>query len=509
MAGVEWFQQLFGAPEPPDVSKTALDHLFEIRDDETTLFSKSNGRSFHIGRFQTPSVRDLHARFDALVCERRTSAPIKFTLICDESGALIRNPANAGSVFMAASQFNCLEMPSPDVTPDDGITAYIDDKTQGPACALATAPALVYRNYFVPICRGGIAADYRIAPAQQEIVARGQCGGEQINLATDIQEAIDRGGAAAGACVAAAAATDRRSRSASWYHLENGYLFFNSRRLLQEFNSLVVRGEASTTAVQAMRVGLLSDAEVAGIPGFYATTGGHRVTQVYTSALPIGYHNEDEFPDVNEFETFAKICLTAAYEATLLAAAIQALETNQRVKCFLVPIGAGVFGNPMEWVLDALGSTIRKFASTTKIFPVDVFFVVFQPPPPAPPRRVVTKQLQEFRKEMIVLCDDSDSVVVDSTRGGVLRLKMTLIERVGGTERVGQTFIWEFTWLRREYMIILNSTDGFASREIIKCSTKQVVQNSGPTLGISFVDVGKSDVKTPVVIVSVGDLYEE
>ena len=47
--------------------------------------------------------------------------------------------------MMAASQFNILEMPNSNIKPEDGITHYISDKTQGPACALAGLGGLLYR----------------------------------------------------------------------------------------------------------------------------------------------------------------------------------------------------------------------------------------------------------------------------------------------------------------------------------------------------------------------------
>ena len=34
--------------------------------------------------------------------------------------------------------------------PEDGVTLYAADPTQGPACALACAAGSVYRNYFCP-----------------------------------------------------------------------------------------------------------------------------------------------------------------------------------------------------------------------------------------------------------------------------------------------------------------------------------------------------------------------
>ena len=55
------------------------------------------------------------------------------------------------SLFLA-SQFNALEMVNYSVTPDEGITCYQHDNTQGPICALCCPAATVYRNYF---CQGG------------------------------------------------------------------------------------------------------------------------------------------------------------------------------------------------------------------------------------------------------------------------------------------------------------------------------------------------------------------
>ncbi len=73
------------------------------------------------------------------------------------------------AVFQVASQFNCLEMVGPKVRPEDGISRYAADATQGPACALACPAATVFRNYFC--CGGG-----------------GQGGGEshQLNMLQDV-----------------------------------------------------------------------------------------------------------------------------------------------------------------------------------------------------------------------------------------------------------------------------------------------------------------------------------
>jgi hypothetical protein len=42
-------------------------------------------------------------------------------------------------------------MTGPSVTPEDGVTRYSSDHTQGPAGAIAAGAATIYRNYFVPV----------------------------------------------------------------------------------------------------------------------------------------------------------------------------------------------------------------------------------------------------------------------------------------------------------------------------------------------------------------------
>src|SRR5271168_4637451 len=42
-------------------------------------------------------------------------------------------------------------MTGPSVTPEDGVTRYQHDHTQGPACAIAAGAATIYRNYFAPV----------------------------------------------------------------------------------------------------------------------------------------------------------------------------------------------------------------------------------------------------------------------------------------------------------------------------------------------------------------------
>lgn len=57
----------------------------------------------------------------------------------------------AGALFQVASQFNLLEMVGPAVSPEDGVTRYGLDATQGPACAIASGAGTTYRNYFAHV----------------------------------------------------------------------------------------------------------------------------------------------------------------------------------------------------------------------------------------------------------------------------------------------------------------------------------------------------------------------
>ncbi|MEE4202629.1 MAG: hypothetical protein V2I45_03295, partial [Halieaceae bacterium] len=132
---MNWFEQLFGFTET-DWESTQRQFSLDGR----TLTSKANGLRWNIGEFSTPSLGELRAR------ARFHAQPSTLTHeVVGDALALHADPANAGAMFQAASQFNTLEFPGPDVTPEAGITGYAHDMTQGPACALATAPATVFR----------------------------------------------------------------------------------------------------------------------------------------------------------------------------------------------------------------------------------------------------------------------------------------------------------------------------------------------------------------------------
>ena len=62
---------------------------------------------------------------------------------------IFNDPKYNGDTFMIASNGNCLEFARPKQTNKDGITIYVDDKTQGPMASIATPSATLFRNYFM------------------------------------------------------------------------------------------------------------------------------------------------------------------------------------------------------------------------------------------------------------------------------------------------------------------------------------------------------------------------
>ena len=294
-----WFEGLFGFREsdPETVQRN-------LRVDGARLISDANGASYGIGTLETPSVGELRARAQPIEAQ----APIRVRNVVGEAKALHMDPDHAGAAFQVASQFNLLEMVDPDVTPECGVSGYHYDPTQGPACAVAAAAALIYRNYFAPV-GGGV----------------GQTADRQIDCLRDVHAALAGGG------------------EALW-EMRNGYALASSDQLRTIAARLEAMGEEERDAVRAaLRVGVHRDVEVT------EQAAGHTVTQVYCSALPVAYHGHTN----RDWEPFARLVLEAAYEATLMAAAENA-QRNPDAPVFLTQVGGGVFSNSPEWIHGAM-----------------------------------------------------------------------------------------------------------------------------------------------------------
>lgn len=147
----DWFHALMGFPEeaggPEGYLRTQA--RLGMKQDPPRICSQH--AEHRIGAFHTPQLSEVRA--EALAELQRRPGVLRGRMSLDHAlgdvSVLIGEHPHA--VFQVASQFNCLEFPGPDVTPEDGVTGYVTDRTQGPACSIACGGATVYRNYLAPV----------------------------------------------------------------------------------------------------------------------------------------------------------------------------------------------------------------------------------------------------------------------------------------------------------------------------------------------------------------------
>src|SRR5262245_50105635 len=143
---MDWFERLTGFREQGYAQTRA-----RLMVEDHRLHVPENGRSYGVGELELVSLRSLRERV------QMASVPgvLRVRNVQGDVGRMHGLPEYAGALFQVASQFNLLEMIGPDITPEDGVTRYAEDHTQGPACAIAAGAATLYRNYFAPV-RDGI-----------------------------------------------------------------------------------------------------------------------------------------------------------------------------------------------------------------------------------------------------------------------------------------------------------------------------------------------------------------
>ena len=300
-----WFRTLTGFDET-----TGDDVRSRLRLDGDRLVSSVNGRSIGVGVLTTPSLGELRS----VVAD---TGPGTVREVVADVADLHADPANAGATFQVASQFNLLEMPSPNTTPEAGVDGYEHDRTQGPACAMSCGGGTIYRNWFHPV-DGGV----------------GQCASRQIDCLADLGVALGNG-------------------DGELWHMKNGYCLASSSGLGRITATLdAASPDERDRLASLLRIGVQSDVEVT------RNDAGHRVTQVYGSALPVAYGD----PPTGEWEPFARLVLDASYEATLRGAHRNAAGTGNRT-VFLTLLGGGVFGNRFEWIEDAIVAAVRRLGA--------------------------------------------------------------------------------------------------------------------------------------------------
>ena len=119
-----------------------------------------------------------------------------------------------------------------------------------------------------------------------------------------------------------------------------------------------------------LRIGVQWGVEVTSA----AAPAGQRVTQAFCSALPIGYHHGARYTRAN-WEPLARLVLDALYEATLLAAVVNA-KAGGSPTVLLTFVGGGVFANEQAWIRGAIERALQAVAAHG----LDIAIVYFQEP---------------------------------------------------------------------------------------------------------------------------------
>ncbi len=326
---MNWFEHLTGFKEA-----TYADTQACLEVDGPLLRSKVNGRTFGVGTFEMASLADLRAQVAA---GSGAAGRLCASIVQGDVQAMHRAPQLAGAVFQVASQFNALEMVGPDVTPEDGVSCCEHDRTQGPACAMAAGAATVFRNYLVPVA-GEV----------------GQTATRQLDGLGDLGEALG--------------ATIGRPVNGLWA-MRNGYAMCTKEGLDLIAKHLQGLGPEQIDALAGkLRIGVHRDVEVTHAP----TTPGPRVTQVFASALPVAYGHASR----QHWRPFAQLVLDAAYEATMLAAVLNARRGVSNI-VLLTLLGGGAFGNDDAWIHAA----IQRAAAKVQAFDLDLRLVSYGTPP--------------------------------------------------------------------------------------------------------------------------------
>ncbi|MBR0797969.1 hypothetical protein JQ615_21500 [Bradyrhizobium jicamae] len=309
---MDWFERLTGFREGSyDETRSRL------KVEGKRLLSLANGEQYATGKLELVSLRELRQRLESV--PSLPSRALKVDIVRGDVREMHRLPQNAGALFQVASQFNLLEMIDPSVTPEDGVTRYQGDHTQGPACAIAAGAATIYRNYFAPVGGGA-----------------GQTATRQLDGLADLGAVLSE----RMNCPVRALWTTQNGYalcSASGLRAIAAYLEGSSADEIDD-----LRGR--------LRIGLHWDVEATEAHDHAPQLS----SQAFCSALPIAYTSVPR----ELWRAFAVLVLESAYEATMIAAKLNARRGASNV-VLLTQLGGGAFGNASAWIEDALRRALR------------------------------------------------------------------------------------------------------------------------------------------------------
>lgn len=324
---MDWFEKLTGFREV-DYEGTRA----KLTVEGNRLRSLVNDKDYGIGELEFVSLETLRGRVNAASI---VPGRLRVSVVTGDVRQMHRLPENAGALFQVASQFNLLEMISSEVTPEEGVTRYEHDRTQGPACAIAAGAATIYRNYFVPVTGG-----------------YGQTRDRQLDGLVDLGASLSK--------------ALSQPVGALW-EMRNGYALC-TRAGLDAIDEYVrsISVDQMEMLRGMLRIGLHHDVEVTD-----ADQNSQHVSQAFCSALPVAY---GQVPKAF-WKTFGSLVLEAAYEATMWSAVLNAKRGASNA-VFLTTLGGGAFGNEEDWIICAL----RRALQLASQFALDVKLVSYGTP---------------------------------------------------------------------------------------------------------------------------------
>ena len=304
---MNWFETLTGFSE---TSPQQVRHNIIVEGE--VLKSRVNGEVMVCGQLEIPSLAELRDRVRSSTYK---TGKLSVREIVANVKSLHTDQANADALFQVASQFNLLEMVSPNRTPEHGVGIYERDRTQGPACAILAGAGTIYRNYFA-VVNGQV----------------GQSAANQIDCLADLGKAL-------GNC-----------QNRLW-KMKNGYALASRNGLLEISQRLRASTEQELDEFRKLlRIGIQWNTQVT------LQDCHHSVSQVYCSALPVAYSNQP----ANLWQQFARLILEASYEATLCTAILNS-HKNGSNKLFLTLLGGGAFGNATDWIFNGIERALNLY----------------------------------------------------------------------------------------------------------------------------------------------------
>jgi len=315
---IDWFEKLFGFEEK---SYEETKKKLVIKDSK--IHSLINNQSYQIGKLKLKSLKELRKETNLLKREKYLRKKNKLEIVEGNVQYFLRLEDNHSALFQVASQFNMLEMIEPSITPEHGVTRYRYDKTQGPACSIATGAATVYRNYFVP--NAGII---------------GQTSEKQLNGLAEIQRKIS---------------FDLKVEDSNIWKMQNGYVLFSEEGISKINNYLETNINNIEKLKENLVIGIHQDVEVTDANNF----NKNLVSLALCSAIPVSYNSVNPI----SLKLFSCLILEAAYEATFLAGILNRNKKGSD-KVYLTLLGGGAFENDRNWIISSLEKVLFQLENS-------------------------------------------------------------------------------------------------------------------------------------------------